>query len=88
MNRYKYTGNEPIKSQLGCPKCGAINHCGCEACMRRFRKPGDILWNREGLEDGFEACGVCGHSMHMSDWEDIEYRYYVDHGMWGKQEDE
>jgi len=88
MNRYRWNGDETGLAQLGCPKCGTINHCGCEACMRRFRQPGDVLWVREGLEDGYEACGVCGHTLHMSEWEDIEVEYYRSHGMWGKQPDE
>lgn len=70
----------PLWTLPGCPKCGQEQNCPCEACLRRgFTKPGDVVYKQDGDN---QVCGNCGHSMHMGEWEDLEYNFYKTHGLW------
>ena len=66
-----------------CPKCGHIQRCGCEACLKHDKRPqhqGVKPWIWKNGE--LVKCAGCGLTNHADWWQDEELRQAKAAGLW------
>ena len=54
-----------------CPNCGQEQFCGCKSCQEINSQPITQKWI---TENGPVACGLCGFTMSVDDWENMEWK--------------
>ena len=50
-----------------CPNCGNEQWCPCDSCREMHQR--EIVWEWV-TPDGPIACGHCGHTMSVDEWDD------------------
>lgn len=55
-----------------CYCCGKKMFCPCKHCIERHEEEVVWIW-KEGNEEGLIACGHCGFTMSVDDWQELEF---------------
>lgn len=63
------------EAKMVCPKCHKKQHCPCKHCKPSHEQ--EITW-KWLTKNGPIACGHCGHTMSLDEWDKEGYRQHED----------